>query len=382
MKKIALCIALITFAFVFCVKQQKIDKVLEGDIEVILNHIEPYEIKGTPSTFVLEEIASIDLEREDVGEKGFAKAILFDVDSDGNVYFAQGRTKEYWIHKLDSTGTFITSFGKMGQGPGEIQGILHFEVDSQDNIVVIDFYNKKVLKFHSDGAFMDEIPIPSNLDFIYPLPNGNYFARRTDFPEGNEDNSNIESVYCVYNNAFELIEDLDRYHTPYPITKGFRGANIEAIFHWKVSSRYIYVGNELRDYEILKFDFNGKLLQKIRKEYNPVPVSSEFKQKRKEAFEEQGMRIWFPEHWTPFCSFFLDDHDNMFVMTFEEGDSPKEYIYDVFNSDGIFIGRKALNIYIWAEREVLAKVKGNQLYCLQEKESGFRKLVTYKMTWQ
>ncbi len=68
-------------------------------------------------------------------------------------------------------------------------------------------------------------------------------------------------------------------------------------------------------------------------------------------------------------------------MTYEEGENPGEFMFDIFNPDGVFIGRKSLNAWIW-ESLVKAKIKNNLFYCVQEKESGYKKLVVYKMKWE
>ncbi len=70
-------------------------------------------------------------------------------------------------------------------------------------------------------------------------------------------------------------------------------------------------------------------------------------------------------------------------MTHEEGINPGEYMYDIFNSEGVFVGRMSL----WNYRELHApaftiKAKKNHLYCLREKESGYRELVVYNMNWE
>jgi len=69
------------------------------------------------------------------------------------------------------------------------------------------------------------------------------------------------------------------------------------------------------------------------------------------------------------------------VSTFEEGENPGEFLFDIFNEDGVFIGRISLNIWIW-EVHLWAKIKANRFYCLREKDSGFREVVVYKMIWQ
>ena len=51
----------------------------------------------------------------------------------------------------------------------------------------------------------------------------------------------------------------------------------------------------------------------------------------------------FPTPLPPICSFFVDDEGRIFVMTYESGNNPGEYVFDLFNANGIFFGRKSLN---------------------------------------
>ncbi len=60
-------------------------------------------------------------------------------------------------------------------------------------------------------------------------------------------------------------------------------------------------------------------------------------------------------------------------------------MYDIFNEDGIFIGRMSLmNFWVWKSifLPLPVKSKNNRLYCLREKESGYKELVVYKMRWE
>jgi len=61
MKKI-IHLVLILSIFLYCApKQEKVEKIMEDGVEIVVNHIEPYKIKWEPSTFSLEEEFMIDL---------------------------------------------------------------------------------------------------------------------------------------------------------------------------------------------------------------------------------------------------------------------------------------------------------------------------------
>jgi len=73
-------------------KEDKVDKIVEDGVEVVINHLEPYELKGESSTFRLDEKFVIDLERNDLAEIGLTEIHDFAVDSTGDIYFSAGRT--------------------------------------------------------------------------------------------------------------------------------------------------------------------------------------------------------------------------------------------------------------------------------------------------
>jgi len=68
MKK-GIFLILILSVFIFCrPKQEQVQKTMENGVEVILNHLEPYKIKGEPSVLHLEEVFTIDTENYEMAE--------------------------------------------------------------------------------------------------------------------------------------------------------------------------------------------------------------------------------------------------------------------------------------------------------------------------
>ena len=375
---------IIYFVFVllmlsFCGKEpSKVKKIIEDGVEVIINHLEPYKIKGQSATFELKKEFSIDLSREDISKVGLADSTEFDIDSEGNIYFVNSRSKENCIYKFDPDGNFITSFGRRGQGPGEIQSIREFEIDSQDNIIVSDRRNRKLIMFHKDGTLTRETRFAQDVAWMFPLENGKFLAEKR-LIDSKQDYFLL--IYSLFSPELEEVKRVDTNRFPNPLIKGRRGVVSDPVFIWKISNGNIYVGNEDRGYEILKYDLEGNLLTKVRKEYRPVKIPEELREKERELYESMNTKVFIPKYWPPYHSFFADDEGRLFVKTFEEGESPGEYMYDIFNPAGIFIGRMSLNIYthLIGEKRVCARVKKKHLYCIEEKESGYKELVVYKM---
>jgi len=156
----------------------------------------------------------------------------------------------------------------------------------------------------------------------------------------------------------------------------------EPLFCWSASRDNIYVANEGRGYEIWVYDFNGKLIRKIKKAYRQIPVSENYKKKILNSFPENIRNMaYFPEFHPPFQSLAAGDDGKLLVSTFEEGKNPGEFMFDIFNEEGVFIGRKSLNIFVW-EGHLWAQIIANKLYCLKEKDTGYKALFVYNMKWE
>ncbi len=71
--------------------------------------------------------------------------------SDGGIAVANSGTHE--IRFYDAAGTFISSAGRKGGGPGEFEGILWFERFAADSLMAFDWRNRRVSIFDSRGTF-------------------------------------------------------------------------------------------------------------------------------------------------------------------------------------------------------------------------------------
>lgn len=396
MKKIILLVVTLFLLFFCKHSKDEIERVIEDGVEVIVNHLEPYKIKGEPVTLHLEEEFMIDFEREDFTEIGINEIAGFDVDSDGNIYFRLSSSSESYIYKFDAKGKFLFSFGRRGQGPGELEFPRYFRVNELDQIVVSDSRRNKLFLFEKNADIIKEISLASNHRIATLLENGRILAMdstfnweegRTDFPVilCNEDLEEIKMLHpgrSMPNLSFAIKANCLRLYLDYNV--------------WKISRRLIYVGNYGQGYEFLIYDTEGNLSRKIRKEYHKVKVPDQVKDKivywlskNLDGFEKVKNKIYFPEFYPPFQFFFLDEKGRLYVMTYERGDSPNGFIYDIFNPDGLFIGRIELDNYgnlatspIINPLPLDVVAKNSRIYCLREKESGYKELVVYKMRWE
>jgi len=396
MKK-TMYLILIIFVLSCCgPKQEKIERIMEEGVEIIVNHLDPYKIKGEPGALHLEEELIIDFEREDLKEKGVREILGFDVDSDGNIYFIISRSLENLILKFDAKGNFLLSFGRRGQGPGELEAPRYLRVDELEQIHISDNVGKKIYLFEKNGDLIKEISLPSNYRIAALLGNENILAVKSNF---NREEGRGEYPIILSNEELEEIKMLHpgQWMPNFTLSKKINALRIYMDFNvLRISKGLIYVGNYGKGYEFLIYDTEGNLLRKIRKDYRKVKVPDQLKEdilnglsENFFSFEQVKGKVYFPKFHPPFQFFFLDEESRLYVMTYERGQGSNAFIYDIFDPDGLFIGGIELENYgsspfsftgIPVSLSVVAKNK--RLYCIREKESGYKELVVYKMRWK
>ncbi len=385
MKKL-IFLLLVFIIFSFCgPKKEEIERFLEDGVEVVVNHLEPFEIKGMHTDLTLEEIFRIDTEKDEMAGIGLTDIWHFDVDSRGNIYLLGYTIREYSIFKFDKSGNFVTSFGRKGQGPGEVQRPTFITVSSQDEIFVLDKGNTKLIIYGKDGELISETPVDPSLVEATPLNSEKYLIKQRTIPEDEASEFLALDLLIICGQDFEKESELDIEKIP-SISRITRFRPMFSVFY-SLSDSQIFVGNSDKGYEIKTYDFHGNGLRKLRKQYQPVKVPEGSKEKLEKLLARMGRTISFPEFMPPFQYLFADDVGRLFIMTYEKGEEPREYIYDMFNPAGVFFSKMRLDNYghleyFGGEGPLDVRAKADRLYCIREKESGYKELVVYKMRWE
>jgi len=385
MKKLGIIyLALIFSLFLNCEeKRSRIDYITEDGVKVILNYIEPYKLNGKFSNFNLNKVWEIDTEKKAILETGLVGIYDFDIDSRGNVYIINSESNNNFIFKFDPKGNYLLSFCRKGEGPEEITNPPKIRITDNDEITINS--GMKILFFTPEGKFLKEVKSKYYFFEALYLENGNFLIKTGSLPVENESGL-MERKVILYDSHFNEIKILDRITHENILVKRVKGT-----FHnlvCEVNDRKIFIGNQERGYEILIFDFNGNLIKKIRKEYRKIPTSKEYKEKFMNPFKKNPRifniikdKIYFPPHLPPFHYFITDEKGKIYVMTYEKEKNKGEYMFDIFNENGAFVGRKSLKDFSYPEG-LRGKFKNNYFYRVEEKENGFEKLVAYKVIWK
>ncbi|MCY4160123.1 MAG: 6-bladed beta-propeller [Bacteroidetes bacterium] len=108
-----------------------------------------------------------------IREKIIAPAGVF-ADTMGYIYVAD--EADYRIHRFDSFGNYVTSFGEgQGMGPGEIMGILNFGVLGDTMVYMLEYMPPEVSYFDMEGSFLRSERLGTSM---YGYPDRYVFTRK------------------------------------------------------------------------------------------------------------------------------------------------------------------------------------------------------------
>jgi hypothetical protein len=370
-------------------KEGQIEKRTEDGAEIVINRLQPYSIKGENTNFRLEDELVIDTGDPIFAGKGVTRIYNFDINSRSEIFILCLDNKDSLVFRFDNRGTLIHSFGRRGQGPGEIQDCDCFRINAKDELVIST--SRKILFFSADGEFLKEFPLPIGASSGTALDNGHFLLKDAPRPL-DKASGKMVSALCLYDPQFRKIKELESVEYPDP------GAQeIKAVYHkllWHADSLRIVTAAQGDVYEIRVYDLQGNLVRKLVKAFDPVSPTDEYKESYRKNLgprmsEMLKDRISFPASLPPFHAFFADEEGRIFVMTYEEGLRPDEAIYDILNGEGIFVGRQSLkkclandNLQFSAMDYVLARMKNGRLYYLRESEEGEHQLIVSRVTWE
>jgi hypothetical protein len=345
------------------------------------NTLQETQNRGDLTSLTLRKEFSIDTEEAEIISTGLMNIEGFDVDSNGNILCLGDQRQDKIFFLFDRDGRFIQSFGRKGQGPGELRHATFMKINESDEVVVTDSA-RKLLFFKLDGELIREIRLGFQSSEVIPLENGTYLIYRMHFDPEND--FLWQKILSLYNGEIDEIKELDRQRYPnYMIGKATEIP--EHVFFWRATANRIFIGKEERGYEIDVYDLDGTILNKIHKDNAPVPISDKHRKRLEKEIRESAdpnliKNTRIKKYWPPYQAFFVDEENRLFVLTTEEEEGSSVFFVDVFNERGTFITRMQMKIK-YTTGPLWATVKGNRLYCLQEKDSGFLELVVYRLQW-
>ena len=342
----------------------------EKGVKVIYNPKKPSPPEGYPTKLVLKEEFFIGPGEKE--EEMISELFSFTVDSEGKIYILD--RGESVIKVFNSKGKYLMKIGKKGQGPGEMNKPVDIRITKNNELMIEDILNQRLIFFSLDGKFLRNLSTGKIFGFSGVIidSRGNFIGRQL-VPSGEKPKWKVKKFDSKLNPLFTI------YSTEFQNPLQGKFNPFSYLNYFEVDDRdFIYFG-DCKNYEIKVFNPDGKLIKRIRKEYKPVKISEKDK---KEFFNrippEASMfkdRMEFPKYYPPYQSFLIADGGKLIVRTFEKGKKEGEYYYDIFDKEGRYIAKILFKgeIRVW---------KKNKLYSVEENEEGFRILKCYRAFWK
>jgi 6-bladed beta-propeller len=355
---------------------QEIQIKTENGIPVVYNPKEPVLIKGRPAKITLKEDFTIGKDSEDAN---YTFSGLQHVQVDEQEYIYAADWKETLIKVYDKNGKHVRSFGRKGQGPGEIGLPFYLGIFQGNKIVVNDQANAKFIIYSREGELVKEIPT------------GKYRSV-TRFK--------VDSEGCIYaisrtfdqaKTIFELkkfspaleplgtLASFEETRTPQAVP-----AFSPSVFVQITRDENIVWLDPLK-YELTLMNREGKALRRIVKDWDPVKIT-EAHEKRlvQQTWGDRGIRPGFkfevPKHFPPVRSFYVDDEDRIYVRTYDYINKGGDQLdrYDVFDPEGRYIAK-----FYHPRGETVQVIRKNKVYARVEEEvEGIDLLRKYSLIWE
>lgn len=271
------------------------------------------------------------------------------LDSEGNLYILD--YKGFCIKKFDHDGKFIKSFGRKGEGPGEMLAAYDMAMDPEGHIVIYDFQNSSRFSvFDTEGAFLksftlSEMGFRSLASFGFALDGAVYAS--IDFTDYSQPDGKTKTTIAKIDPVKKTETAIDSASTQkwYAAQSGESVMMISAPFCpellWgSAPSGNVIVANS-DDYAIRIYSPALELIKETKHDAEKPKVTDADKEEYLSAWEDEDSRLLakkrarFPKY-KPYFDTLLIDHEG--YMLFRTGETEGDIsVYNVFTPDGKFI---------------------------------------------
>ena len=333
----------------------------EDGVTIVKN---PKEPMYGEDAFSLEEELSIG-EAERGEEYIFSQIRSIAVDEKERIYVLD--TKEAHVKVFDKNGDYIKTMGRKGQGPGEMSLPFSICITTQNEIVVQDLNNRRIMFYSLDGSFIKSLSTAKIIIVGFNIDSrGNIIG--------------IISITGPDKQVIELLKFDSELNYLYSFGSFFLPSRSSTFnpfmpeFHWAVSKEDNVICGYPENYEFKLFNPEGKVIRKVIKDYKPIKITQEEIEETKKRLPGP-MKLDIPQYHSAYQDLTIDEENRIFVQTWERAENEEGYYYDVFDSEGKYIAK----IHLKFPPQVF---KMNKLYTIEEDEEEFQMIKRYKVTWK
>jgi hypothetical protein len=325
---------------------------------VVSNPKTPVPKNGIPMRIVFKEDLSIG-EAEGDEHYMFGKGIVFNTDEDGNYYVAD--LENFRIQKYDAKGKYLLTIGRKGQGPGEFASLSSPGFDGNNDLYVSDEASRRISFFDKNGKFLRQIQLKDR--YVDLQLNSKGFSVANKWTMYNEAGSiKQSSVFGLFDDNFNLLAELRKEEITTALPTGFDESSLSdflakalSLAAFRPYVTYTIAKNDLiyfgypEKYEIRIYSPNGRLVKKIARDYDPIPVSEEdkadFANKASSGFsapvytesvkKKAFQKTKYPSYKPAYQSFAL--MENGWLAVIVDSLESQYTLFDIYDQDGRYI---------------------------------------------
>jgi hypothetical protein len=335
----------------------------EGDVTVVKNPKEP--IFETSALTLMEDFAIGGPNA--TGDNAFNQIRTAAIGDDGTIYVLDGR--EGQVKMFDSSGKYLKTFGRKGQGPGELESPSALSIIRPKKEIMVQEVSRRLSYFTLDGRFLRNQSMTNTWGLrARGDSKGNVIVQ-----EGILDPKDPRYVTKKFDPDMKLIAELAK--SPAPSPSVFNP--LMAISYWTIDEDDRIVYGYPKTYEIKFFGPSNTVVKKIIRDYDPVVITDVEKEERRKGIAGEGMgslKLEFDKYHSAFQRFFLSDHGHIFVQTWEKTKDGLR-VHDIFDADGRFLARIPLALSG-------IEIRNGKYYSLEEDGEGYQAIKRYSVTWR
>jgi hypothetical protein len=327
----------------------------------------------------------------------FESAVDIRCDPGGNVFVCDFRAHN--VKKFDSSGKFLKTIGREGQGPGEFSWPFALAVTA-DRLFVYDMRNNRVCALSPEGEFIKSVPVltgegrPRKMN---SLPNGDLVVGmvKTDFREMEKPQNYSVEIYSPDLEHKRTIFTQEVMENKYMrLEQGL--ANIPQPFspfvHWDVLKDGRIVIAYAKNYEIFVFDAEKGKIGSFSRAYEPVKVTKKDEEQffagmsytadggtvRQGAPDHIVKNTEFPKHKPPFFNLLADPEGNILVFTHRSNKEEEWKYFEAFTPEGKYLG----GVQVTGKDTLfqLASVGSGAFWGRAVNEEGVSRVVKYRIS--
>ena len=330
-----------------------VDTLESGEVVV---HNEGVPLWSSDNAWRVEEQFRIGHETHD-DALVFGSIQSFDVDAHGRIYVLDRQTQEVLV--IGPGGELLRTFGGMGTGPGEFESARAVDISSDGHVYVMEMQKGQLSILDSLGQYMQMQRINSVGWDYSNYPGGFDRLGRYNAAVIVQEDDVSRLALARFDASFGAIDTVAIPKSPVEIEEFTHVSDdgsmtmsadipFQESFVWRFSANGNFWTLLTKAYQLAEVMPTGQVLRTIATDYDPIAVTSTNRQEIREDlnwFTSQGGKIdmsRIPSTQPAAEGFFSDDEGHLWVQRVMPDDEMAGSSFDIFNSEGLFLGQVQL----------------------------------------